>query len=76
MTSNPHKKEAFVWIWLPGETQPVVAGKLEADNGTILRIPVKKASRTDVKAATIPLRKRPVFRREKGQCQESVLGWI
>ena len=35
MTSKPHNKEAFVWIWLPGETQPVVAGKLEADNGTI-----------------------------------------
>lgn len=29
------KKEAFVWIWLPGETEPVVAGRLEADNGTI-----------------------------------------
>jgi len=35
MTSKPINKEAFVWIWLPGETQPVVAGKLEADNGTI-----------------------------------------
>jgi len=35
MTSKPHNKEAFVWIWLPGETQPVVAGKLEAENGTI-----------------------------------------
>lgn len=29
------KKEAFVWIWLPGETEPVVAGRLEADNGII-----------------------------------------
>jgi serine/threonine-protein kinase HipA len=35
MTSKPQNREAFVWIWLPGETQPVVAGKLEADNGTI-----------------------------------------
>ena len=35
MTSDPHNKEAFVWIWLPGETQPVVAGKLEAHNGAI-----------------------------------------
>ena len=25
------EKEAFVWIWLPGETKPVVAGRLEAD---------------------------------------------
>ena len=29
------KKEAFVWIWLPGETEPVVAGRLEADRGRI-----------------------------------------
>lgn len=25
------EKEAFVWIWLPGETRPIVAGRLEAD---------------------------------------------
>ena len=35
MTSKPHNREAYVWIWLPGETQPVVAGKLEADNSII-----------------------------------------
>jgi serine/threonine-protein kinase HipA len=35
MTSKT-EKEAFVWIWLPDETQPVVAGRLEADNGNIL----------------------------------------
>lgn len=35
MTSKPQKREAFVWIWLPGETQPVVVGKLAPDNGTI-----------------------------------------
>ena len=35
MTSNG-AKEAFVWIWLPGETTPVVAGRLEADNGNVL----------------------------------------
>lgn len=29
------KKEAFVWIWLPGATEPVVAGRLEAENGVI-----------------------------------------
>ncbi|MDT8429712.1 MAG: HipA domain-containing protein [Pseudomonadales bacterium] len=33
MTSKANKteKEAFVWIWLPGETKPIVAGRLEAD---------------------------------------------
>lgn len=35
MTSNS-EKEAFVWIWLPDETTPVVAGRLEADNGNVL----------------------------------------
>lgn len=28
-------EEAFVWIWLPQETDPVVAGRLEVDNGNI-----------------------------------------
>ena len=31
-TSN---REAFVWIWLPGETEPVVAGRLQANNGHV-----------------------------------------
>lgn len=35
MTSKQKNDEAFVWIWLPGETEPIVAGKLEADNGLI-----------------------------------------
>ncbi len=34
MTSSSDK-EAFVWIWLPDETEPVVAGRLEADNGNV-----------------------------------------
>lgn len=34
MTSN--NRAAFVWIWLPDETTPVVAGRLEADNGNVL----------------------------------------
>lgn len=28
MTSEP-KREAFVWIWLPGATEPIVAGRLD-----------------------------------------------
>ncbi len=37
MTSKntPKNKEAFVWVWLPDETRPVVAGRLEADHGNI-----------------------------------------
>lgn len=36
MTSNPPTKEAFVWVWLPGETTPVVAGRLSNQNGSLL----------------------------------------
>jgi serine/threonine-protein kinase HipA len=36
MMNSNRDKEAYVWIWLPGETEPVVAGRLEADNGHIL----------------------------------------
>ncbi len=35
MTSKSDK-EAYVWIWLPNETQPIIAGRLEADNNTII----------------------------------------
>lgn len=34
MTSRGNK-EAFVWIWLPGEAKPCVAGRLETDNRNI-----------------------------------------
>jgi serine/threonine-protein kinase HipA len=36
MTSNKDYKEAFVWVWLPDEIKPVVAGKLQTDNENIL----------------------------------------
>ncbi|MBN2427563.1 MAG: type II toxin-antitoxin system HipA family toxin [Deltaproteobacteria bacterium] len=37
MTSKTNSnKEAFVWIWLPGEPGPVVAGKLQTDNENLL----------------------------------------
>lgn len=36
MTSRlPHPREAFVWTWLPGATEPVVAGRLVPDGGRI-----------------------------------------
>ncbi|MFT5896486.1 MAG: serine/threonine-protein kinase HipA [bacterium] len=35
MTSS-NNKEAFVWIWLPHQTEPVVAGRLEQENGNVL----------------------------------------
>jgi len=41
MTSKNHNSdnqyhEAYVWIWLPNEIAPVVAGKLETDNSNLL----------------------------------------
>jgi len=36
MTSDRPYEEAFVWIWLPGETAPVVTGKLSAAGDRLL----------------------------------------
>ncbi|MDW7643911.1 MAG: type II toxin-antitoxin system HipA family toxin [Desulfuromonadales bacterium] len=37
MNSKPEKyTEAYVWIWLPGEIEPVVAGKLTAEKDTLV----------------------------------------
>lgn len=35
MTSNTKYSEAYVWVWLPDETTPVVAGRLQAENGSL-----------------------------------------
>lgn len=35
-TSKQPYSEAFVWIWLPGAVEPVVAGKLTAENGSVV----------------------------------------
>jgi serine/threonine-protein kinase HipA len=36
MTSKGPYTEAYVWIWLPGQTEPVVAGKLTAHGDRLL----------------------------------------
>ncbi|MDH3972851.1 MAG: type II toxin-antitoxin system HipA family toxin [Deltaproteobacteria bacterium] len=36
MTSNKEYTEAFLWIWLPNETEPVVAGKLSAEGSHLI----------------------------------------
>jgi serine/threonine-protein kinase HipA len=36
MSSKPPYTQAFVWIWLPGETEPVVAGKLGLEGNHLL----------------------------------------
>lgn len=36
MTSSNDKQEAFVWVWLPGKTEPVVAGRVFRDGQNLL----------------------------------------
>jgi serine/threonine-protein kinase HipA len=36
MASRAEAREAFVWIWLPGTTEPVVAGRLDQDRDRLL----------------------------------------
>lgn len=36
MTSKSDATEAFVWMWLPGATEPVVAGRLDQDGERLL----------------------------------------
>src|SRR5687768_36233 len=36
MTSSTANREAYVWIWLPGDTTPVVAGRLLENKGNLL----------------------------------------
>lgn len=36
MTSENSLEQVYVWIWLPGATEPVVAGVLSRDNGRFI----------------------------------------
>lgn len=36
MISESRYQEAYVWVWLPGAVQPVVAGRLAKDGNTLL----------------------------------------
>jgi serine/threonine-protein kinase HipA len=36
MTSKADATEAFVWMWMPGATEPVVAGRLDQDGERLL----------------------------------------
>ncbi|MFV1982657.1 MAG: type II toxin-antitoxin system HipA family toxin [Thiohalomonadales bacterium] len=36
MTSNREYTEAYVWIWLPETTSPIVAGKLTTENNSLI----------------------------------------
>jgi len=36
MTSKRRHEEAYVWVWLPGSTVPVVAGRLARDDENLI----------------------------------------
>lgn len=36
MTSKPRHDEAYIWIWMPGATEPVVAGRLARDGENLI----------------------------------------
>ena len=59
-TSEQTDKQAYVWIWLPGKTEPVVCGKLEADGESIRfnygRSYLERAEAISVYDPELPLR--------------------
>lgn len=36
MTSKPRPEQAYVWVWLPGATKPVVAGRLAREGESLV----------------------------------------
>jgi len=59
MTFNSNNSEAFVWIWLPEATEPIVAGKLEAHGQQLLfnygQSYLKRADAISIYPAELPL---------------------
>lgn len=59
MTSSPRLDEAYVWIWLPGETAPVVAGLLSRDGEELVfnygRSYLERDNRISIYAPELPL---------------------
>ncbi|TRY12281.1 type II toxin-antitoxin system HipA family toxin [Shewanella hanedai] len=56
MTSNTEYNEGYVWIWLPGENKPVVAGRIEADGeGLIFNYGKSYLNRIKTTPSSIPI---------------------
>jgi serine/threonine-protein kinase HipA len=55
----PHPRDAFVWIWLPGATEPVVAGRLVQD-GARLQFVYGRSYRARVDAIPLYLPELPI----------------
>lgn len=57
----PPATEAFVWIWLPGALEPVIAGRIELDGGVYAfnygRSYLERADAIPIYAPELPLRR-------------------
>jgi serine/threonine-protein kinase HipA len=57
---NSEYKEIFVWIWLPGEVEPVVAGRLAAAGTTYVfnygKSYLQRGNAISIYDAELPLR--------------------
>ena len=57
----PLATEAFVWIWLPGALEPVIAGRIELDGGLYVfnygRSYLERADAMPIYAAELPLQR-------------------
>jgi serine/threonine-protein kinase HipA len=62
MTSEP--RQAFVWIWLPGATEPVVAGRLDIEGRLLTftygRSYLARENRVPLYVPELPLRRGPI----------------
>ncbi len=60
MTSKLLNKEAYVWVWLPGTTTPVVAGKIVVEGRQILfnygKSYLERENKISIYAKELPLR--------------------
>ncbi len=65
MIISKNKKEAFVWIWLPCETQPVVAGKLTFENKLYIfnygKSYLERENAISIYSKELPLQKGPLY---------------
>jgi serine/threonine-protein kinase HipA len=62
MTSEP--RQAFVWVWLPGATDPVVAGRLDVSGKLVVftygQSYLARSDRIALYAPELPLRRGPI----------------
>lgn len=62
---NSEPKTAFVWIWLPGQSNPVVCGRLDGDQNTVQftygRTYLERPDAVPIYEPELPLQRGPQF---------------